>query len=137
MGLAGDEVTQELLGDISQMVGSASELATGIASGNPLAIISGSIGLVSSAFDVFNSRDRKAERAIRKHAEAVKELESAYKALEHAVDKALGESVYDNQKALINNMREQQAHLQEMARQEEKKKKTDNKVKDKGAIRRN
>lgn len=125
MGLAGDEVTQDLLGDIGDMLGAASELASGIATGNPLAIISGSVGLISSAFEVFNVKDRKAERAIKKHAEAVKELETAYKALEHAVDKALGESVYDNQKALINNMRQQQVHLQEMARQEENKKKTD------------
>lgn len=131
MGLVGDEVTQELLGDISKMVGSASELATGIATGNPLGIIQGSIGFISSAFDVFNSRDRKAERAIRKHAEAVKELENAYTALAWAVDKALGETVYDNQKALISNMRQQQAHLQEMWRNEESKKKTDkNKVKE-------
>lgn len=131
MGLAGDEVTQGLLGDISQMIGSASELATGIATGNPLSIIQGSIGLISSAFDVFNSRDRKAERAIKKHAEAVKDLETAYTALAWAVDKALGETVYDNQKALINNMRQQQVHLQEMWKAEESKKKTDgNKVKE-------
>ncbi len=131
MGLAGDETTQELLGDISEMMGAASELATGIASGNPLAVIQGSIGLVSSAFKVFNTRDRKAEKAIKKHAEAVKDLERAYNALAWAVDKALGETVYDNQKALINNMRQQQAHLQEMWRNEESKKKTDkNKVKE-------
>ena len=125
MGLAGDEVTQQLLGDIGEMIGSAGQLAEGIATGNPLGIIQGSIGLISSAFDVFNFRDRRAERAIKKHAAAVKELERTYKALEHAVDKALGETVYDNQKALINNMREQQAHLAAMAREEEGKKKTD------------
>lgn len=125
MGLAGDEVTQQLLGDIGEMIGSAGQLATGIATGNPLGIIQGSIGLISSAFEVFNFRDRRAERAIKKHAAAVEELERVYKALEHAVDKALGESVYDNQKALINNMREQQAHLQAMWQEEEGKKKTD------------
>ena len=125
MGLAGDEVTQQLLGDIGEMIGSAGQLATGIATGNPLGIIQGSIGLISSAFEVFNFRDRRAERAIKKHAAAVEELERVYKALEHAVDKALGESVYDNQKALINNMREQQAHLRAMWREEEGKKKTD------------
>ena len=129
MGLAGDEVTQQLLGDIGEMIGSAGQLATGIATGNPLGIIQGSIGLISSAFEVFNFRDRRAERAIKKHAAAVEELERVYKALEHAVDKALGESVYDNQKALINNMREQQAHLRAMWQEEEGKKKTDsNKV---------
>lgn len=125
MGLAGDEVTQQLLGDIGEMIGSAGQLATGIATGNPLGIIQGSIGLISSAFEVFNFRDRRAERAIKKHAAAVEELERVYKALEHAVDKALGESEYDNQKALINNMREQQAHLRAMWQEEEGKKKTD------------
>lgn len=125
MGLAGDEVTQQLLGDIGEMIGSAGQLATGIATGNPLGIIQGSIGLISSAFEVFNFRDRRAERAIKKHAAAVEELERVYKALEHAVDKALGESVYDNQKALINNMRERQAHLRAMWQEEEGKKKTD------------
>lgn len=125
MGLAGDEVTQQLLGDIGEMIGSAGQLAQGIATGNPLGIIQGSIGLISSAFEVFNFRDRRAERAIKKHAAAVKELERTYKALEHAVDKALGETVYDNQKALISNMRQQQAHLAAMAREEEGKKKTD------------
>lgn len=125
MGLAGDEVTQQLLGDIGEMIGSAGQLATGIATGNPLGIIQGSIGLISSAFEVFNFRDRRAERAIKKHAAAVEELERTYKALEHAVDNALGESVYDNQKALINNMREQQAHLRAMWQEEEGKKKTD------------
>lgn len=125
MGLAGDEVTQQLLGDIGEMIGSAGQLATGIATGNPLGIIQGSIGLISSAFEVFNFRDRRAERAIKKHAAAVEELERVYKALEHAVDKALGESEYDNQKALINNMREQQAHLRAMWEAEEDKKKTD------------
>ena len=125
MGLAGDEVTQQLLGDIGEMIGSAGQLAEGIATGNPLGIIQGSIGLISSAFEVFNFRDRRAERAIKKHAAAVKELERVYKALEHAVDTALGESVYDNQKALINNMREQRAHLRAMWEAEEGKKKTD------------
>lgn len=125
MGLAGDEVTQQLLGDIGEMIGSAGQLATGIATGNPLGIIQGSIGLISSAFEVFNFRDRRAERAIKKHAAAVEKLERSYKALEHAVDNALGESVYDNQKALINNMREQQAHLRAMWQEEEGKKKTD------------
>lgn len=125
MGLAGDEVTQKLLGDISEMVGSAGELAAGIATGNPLQIIQGSIGFITSAFEVFNSRDRRAERAIKKHAEAVKELEKAYTALSWAVDKALGETVYDNQRALIDNMRKQREHLLEMQRLEESKKKTD------------
>lgn len=125
MGLAGDEVTQQLLGDIGEMLGSAGQLAEGIATMNPVSMIQGGIGLITSAFNVFNVHDRKAERAIQKHATAVKDLETAYKALEHSVKSALGETVYDNQKALINNMRQQQEHLAAMAREEEGKKKTD------------
>lgn len=125
MGLAGDEVTQQLLGDIGEMLGSAGQLAEGIATMNPVSMIQGGIGLITSAFNVFNVHDRKAERAIQKHATAVKDLETAYKALEHSVKSALGETVYDNQKALINNMRQQQQHLAAMAREEEGKKKSD------------
>lgn len=131
MGINMDEETQAILGDIGGILDGASQLSQGIASGNPLSIIQGSIGLVSSVFSVFNSRDRKAEKAIKKHGEAVKDLQNAYKALEHAVDKALGETVYDNQKALIANMREQQVHLRAMWQAEESKKKTDgNKVRE-------
>ncbi|WP_373248844.1 hypothetical protein [Bacteroides thetaiotaomicron] len=125
MGLAGDEVTQQLLGDIGEMLGSAGQLAEGIATMNPVSMIQGGIGLITSAFKVFNVHDRKAERAIQKHAAAVKDLETAYKALEHSVKSALGETVYDNQKALINNMRQQQQHLAAMAREEAGKKKSD------------
>lgn len=39
MGLAGDEATQQLLGDISNLMGAASQLATSIASANPVGII--------------------------------------------------------------------------------------------------
>ena len=75
MGLAGDEETQKLLGSISNMVGSAGELADGIASMNPATMISGAVGLISSAFDVFDRRSRKANRAIKQHQEKVKNLE--------------------------------------------------------------
>ncbi len=125
MGFAGDEITQELLGDIGKMIGSAGQLAKGIASGDILSIVQGSVSLISSAFQVFNFGDRRAERAIKKHEEAVKELEQTYKALERAVDKALGESVYENQKALINNLREQKMHVEGMLDAEESKKKDD------------
>lgn len=106
MGGSMGDVIQAFLGDKGQM-------------------IQGAVGMLTSVIDLFNFRDRKAEQAIKKHAAAVEKLERAYKGLEHAVDKALGESVYDNQKALINNMREQRAHLRAMWEAEESKKKTD------------
>lgn len=120
MGGSMDDETQAILGDVGGIVDGIGQMAQG-----PATMIQGAVGMLTSVFDLFNSRDRKAERAIKKHAAAVEELERAYKALEHAVDKALGESVYDNQKALINNMREQRAHLRAMWEAEESKKKTD------------
>ena len=125
MGGSMDDETQAVLGDVGGIVDGIGQMAQGYATMNPAQMIQGAVGMLTSVFDLFNSRDRKAERAIKKHAAAVEELERGYKALEHAVDKALGESVYDNQKALINNMREQRAHLRAMWEAEESKKKTD------------
>lgn len=125
MGGSMDDETQAVLGDVGGIVDGIGQMAQGYATMNPAQMIQGAVGMLTSVFDLFNSRDRKAERAIKKHAAAVEELERGYKALEHAVDNALGESVYDNQKALINNMREQRAHLRAMWEAEESKKKTD------------
>ncbi len=125
MGVSMDEETETILNDIGGMMDGASQIATGIATANPLSIIQGSIGFLSSAFDLFNSRDRKAERSIKKHEEAVTRLGRAYTALEHAVDNALGETVYQNQNALIGNLRQQQAELRGMISDEQSKKKTD------------
>lgn len=125
MGVSMDEETEAILGDIGGMLDGASQIATGIATANPLSIIQGSIGFLSSAFDLFNSRDRKAEKSIKKHEEAVTRLGRAYTELEHAVDNALGETVYQNQSALIANLRQQQNEIRGMISDEYSKKKTD------------
>ena len=125
MGISMDEETEAILGDIGGMMDGASQLASGIATGNPLGVIQGSIGLLSSAFDLFNFRDRKAERSITRHQEAVKKLGYAYNELEHAVDKSLGETVYQNQSAVIQNLRAQQNEIQGMISDEKGKKKSD------------
>ena len=53
MGVSMDEETQSILGDIGGIMDGASQVAQGIATGNPLSVIQGSIGLLSSAFDLF------------------------------------------------------------------------------------
>ena len=125
MGVTMDEETQAIVNDIGGIIEGAGQLASGIATGNPLAIIQGSIGLLTSAFDLFNSKDRKAEKQIKKHQEAISELERAYTQLSWAIDKALGGDVYKNQQAAIRNMKEQQEHLRASWEAEESKKKTD------------
>lgn len=125
MGIAMDEETSAILGDIGGILSGASQAAEGIASGNPLAVIQGSITLLSSAFDLFNSRDRKAEKSIKKHKEQIGILANTYKQLEWQINKALGGEVYKNQKAAIRNMQQQQAHLFGMINDERSKKHTD------------
>ena len=125
MGVSMDEETQAILSDLGGIMDGASQVAQGIATGNPLSVIQGSIGLLSSAFDLFNSRDRKAEKQIKKHQEAIKKLQNAYKQLEWQIDKALGGEVYKNQRAAIKNMQEQQAHLKAAWEAEISKKHTD------------
>lgn len=125
MGVAMDEETQAILGDIGGILSGASQAAEGIASGNPLAVIQGSITLLSSAFDLFNSRDRRAEKSIKRHKEQIDILSNAYKQLEWNINKALGGEVYKNQQAAIRNMQQQQAHLYGMINDERSKKHTD------------
>lgn len=125
MGIAMDEETAAILGDIGGILSGASQAAEGIASGNPLAVIQGSISLLSSAFDLFNSRDRKAEKSIKKHKEQIDILANTYNQLEWQINKALGGEVYKNQKAAIRNMQQQQAHLYGMINDERSKKHTD------------
>lgn len=125
MGVSIDEETDAILGDIGGMLEGAGQFAAGYASMNPVQMVSGAVGFLSSAFDLFNTRDRKAEKSIKKHQEAVTKLGYAYNALEHAVDSALGETVYQNQNAMIQNLRAQQNEIQGMINDEISKKKTD------------
>ena len=125
MGVTMDEETQAIVNDIGGIIEGAGQLASGIATGNPLSIIQGSIGLLTSAFDLFNIKDRKAEKQIKKHQEAISQLEKAYTQLSWAIDKALGGDVYKHQQAAIRNMKEQQEHLRASWEAEISKKKTD------------
>ena len=121
MGVSMDDSTQAIINDVSGILEGAAQ----IASGNPIGIITGSVTLLSSAFDLFNVRDRKAEKSIKRHQEALTKLGYAYNALEHAVDNALGETVYQNQTALIENLRQQQNEINGMISDEQSKKDTD------------
>lgn len=133
IGLAGDEETQKLLGSISNMVGSAGELAGGIASMNPAAMISGAVGLISSAFDVFDRRSRKANREIKQHQENVKNLEKQYRQLERETAKAIGSEKYSKQIEQVNNLQQKIIETEGMIAAEQSKrskKRDDGKIAD-------
>lgn len=126
MGVSMDDQTKAVLNDISGIAQGASTLAQGIATGNPLAIIQGSIDIISNGIDlIWGSKDRKIEKQINQHKEAVEALTVAYSDLERAVDKALGGDTYRNQKQMIANLEMQRAQYLSMIRLEQDKKKTD------------
>lgn len=129
MGLAGDEETQKLLGSISNMVGAAGKLA----SMDPATMISGAVGLISSAFDVFDRRSRKANRAIKQHQENVKNLEKQYRQLERETAKAIGSEKYSKQIEQVNNLQQKIIETEGMIAAEQSKrskKRDDGKIAD-------
>ncbi|OPC76151.1 hypothetical protein BAZ12_19270 [Elizabethkingia miricola] len=113
-----------VLEGVSQIADGMKEFATG----GPVGMVTGSIkmigGLIKSIGSMFNN-DRKKERAIKREAEALKELKSDYEDLAYAADKALGSDKYDSEKRSLQNIRDQQARLREMYRVEDSKKKSD------------
>lgn len=125
MGVQMDAETETILNDIGGMMDGAAQFAQGYATMNPLQMIQGTVGFMSSVFDLFNTRDRRAEESIERHQEAVKRLVNAYNQLRHEVDKALGDTVYKNQNSMIQNLRKQQAEIRGMIEDEKSKKKTD------------
>lgn len=126
----GNSDSADTLGDWADCINAVNETAMSgwenLKSGNVMGAISDTIAMPFKLLTTLNRiHDKHIDKSIKKHAEAVRDLSNAYKQLEWQIDKALGETVYKSQKSAINNMREQQARLLEMARLEESKKKTD------------
>ncbi|MCT4156052.1 tape measure protein [Elizabethkingia anophelis] len=126
----GDVVSkvEQTLQGLEQVAGGLTKALSGIASGNIFQAVAGGIqaigGLIKSISGWFNN-DKKKERAIKREAEALKELKSAYEDLAYAANKALGTDKYDAEKRSLQNIRDQQARLREMYRIEGDKKKSD------------
>lgn len=121
MGLAGDEESQELMGAFVELAGSASELAEGIATKNPVMIIKGTIGVVTSMFEIFDKRSRNAQREIRRQQEAIKELEKAYRSLEQQIKTAFSTDYYRKQIEQARNLEIQVQRTYAMIAAEESK----------------
>jgi len=111
---------------IGEMVGAASNVAMGIASGNPVQVISGIVGGISS---IAKNHDKKLDRAIEKSKIKVKGLQNAYSELEMVVSRQLGSITQSQAEQQIKNLEQQKRELQSQIRNEKDKKKSD-----KGAI---
>lgn len=64
LGIGTDEATQKVFQNVQGILGGVGDLAKGIASGNPVDIIKGSISILTNAIDLFNTKDRKLEKQI-------------------------------------------------------------------------
>lgn len=122
LGLLTEEekkTAQEVIG----MVSGAASLATGIASGNPVQIIQGSIELLVNTFKLFDKKSKDIERAQKKHKSNLDELTRAYTKLQREVDKALGTDGYKKQREQIANLKKRVEEYYKLIELEEQKKK--------------
>lgn len=118
----GKESMADTISFIGEMTGALSNIGSGIASGNPVQVIQGIIGGITS---IANFHDKKLDRAIQKSQLEVKKLQGSYEQMERFISRQLG-SVTENQaKEQIKNLKAQQAELQKQMDAENKKKKTD------------
>ena len=87
--------------------------------------------VVSVVKSIVGSADKQIEKSIQRHAEAAERLKNTYEDLKRATQDALGSSVYEHQKAAIENLKLQQQNLQARIAAEKMKKKPDrNKIKE-------
>lgn len=127
LGVEGTEEVGHAIQALDGFASGAQDAVMGFMSGNPVQMVGGAIKAIGSVVNYFaGANDRRAERAIKKHQENVKNLTSAYKELEWQISKALSGNLYKHQQASIENMKQQQRELQGMIRAEQDKKKTDN-----------
>lgn len=94
-----------------------------------LAIVQAALVVVQSIASVFKSifakHDKKLEKQINSHKEAVDRLELSYSNLDRAINKALGDDFYKKQQESIRNLEQQRAEVLKARQAEEDKKKTD------------
>lgn len=94
-----------------------------------LAVISAALAVAQAISNVlkgiFAANDKKIEKSIGDHKAQVELLTSAYSDLERAVTSAIGEKIYQQQAAQIENLKKQQAEIAKMRDAESSKKKAD------------
>lgn len=118
----GKESMADTIGFIGEMTGALSNIGAGIASGNPVQVIQGIIGGITS---IANFHDKKLDRAIQKSQLEVKKLQGSYEQMERFISRQLGAVTEKQAKEQIKNLKAQQAELQKQMDAENKKKKTD------------
>lgn len=127
------DLVSSTIDGVKQMRDSYKDMLQADKDGDPVGKLLGQIGVARAAVGIIakgvkwitSLSDRKREREIKRWADEVRSLESAYNDLERAIGKALGEQVYATSKAAIANLKQQQILLASMIKAEQAKKKAD------------
>lgn len=121
----GDESLDKTMNNIMGMVDGIEQIGAGIATGNPIAIVTGSIDLLTSAISLFNTKDKKIQKQIDGYQKQLDALGKAYKQLERDISSSVGESFYADSEKAISNMNEQIKATERILEAERRKKKSD------------
>lgn len=123
LGMLTDEQKKDAE-NVMDMVGGAANIAMGIATGNPIAIIQGSVDLLVNAIEYFDFKNKALEKSQKAHMKNVEDLELKYKKLQRAIETALGTDVYKAQREqIVNNKKQIEEYEAWLALEAQKKKK--------------
>lgn len=120
---------QEVAGGLLNTAQSGATLFAGISSGNPMAIMQGATGVVSSITGIIGSiakaHDKKLDKAIQRSQLEVKKLSNDYKNLQSIVERQLGAVTQSQSKEMIANLQKQREEVIKQAQAEADKKDPD------------
>ncbi|MFV0220572.1 tape measure protein [Empedobacter falsenii] len=121
-----DDSVKETIQHVQNIVNGVGNAIAGYFSGNYAQMVAGIVQVVVEVAKILGgSKDKRLEKRIKKQQEAVKELKRAYDELSFSIERALGGKEYSMQKDQIKNLEEQKVLMEQMIKNEEKKKKTD------------
>lgn len=121
LGMAGDEQTQQLLGNISGMVSGAGQIAKGIATGNPIDIITGSISLCTNAIEAFDSESREAQRRIEELQKAEEKIRDVIEQINWEIENLVDGDKFNRMKQRIVEQEQLILNLEEELEEEQGK----------------
>jgi tape measure domain-containing protein len=121
----GGEGLQNAFKNVQGAVDGIGKIGKGLATGNPVDVVTGSIKLLTSALGLFNTKDKKLQKQIDGYKDQIDSLSRSYAALDRAVNNSVGESFYTDSRKEIDNLMAQQKLLIAMRDAESKKKKSD------------
>ena len=107
-----DEDLGELLGKMAEFADGAKDVFSGIASNNPFQIIQGGVKIIKSLItqEVISDTQR--------YERAIKNLESAFKDLNHQLDRAKGTDKIASREAIIKSLQRQREEYEKMIQAE-------------------